>query len=455
MQVYESIASASLGGPTFLTIGNFDGVHRGHRALIAAMCQAAKREGAACGLLTFHPHPRSVLRPDQAVPTLTSLHERLALFEQTELDFVILHPFTPATAETEAEDFLHLLHRHLSLSRLWLGADFALGRGRKGTVEFLRRHGQELGVGVDVFPDFTWEGQSVRSSRARRLLELGNVEAVAVQLGRHYTLPGIVVHGAHRGRSIGFPTANLSVAQGRVIPANGVYATWAWLNGQRLPSVTNIGVRPTVGGFDRTIEAHLIDFEGELYGRCLRLDFVDRLRDEIRFPSLDALIAQIARDRDLAAALLARDPQPPAAPRFEELPHTADWAVRVFGATRAELFANAGVAMFTLQGAAESSGPTSQHRIEVEAADEEALLVAWLSRLLWLSETENIAFQRFWIDQIAVDESGSLHLQALACGRQGRGELAHIKAVTYHDLVMIPPPSGSAEPWQARVLFDT
>ncbi len=454
MQVYESIASASLGGPTFLTIGNFDGVHRGHRALIAAMCRAAKSDGAACGLLTFHPHPRSVLRPDQAVPTLTSLHERLALFEQTELDFVILHPFTPATAETEAEDFLHLLHRHLGLSRLWLGADFALGRGRKGTVEFLRQHGQEPGIGVDIFPDFTWEGEVVRSSRVRRLLEIGNVEAVAVQLGRAYTLPGVIVHGAHRGRSIGFPTANLSVAQGRVVPANGVYATWAWLAGRRHPAVTNIGVRPTVGGFHRTIEAHLIDFEGELYGRCLRLDFVARLRDETRFPGLDALTAQISRDRDLAADLLAADPQPPAAPRFEELPHTADWAIRVFGATRAELFAHAGVAMFALQGAAESDGPTVQHRVEVAAADDESLLVAWLSRLLWLSETENIAFQKFWIERMDATAAGP-SLQALAIGRQGRSHLAHIKAVTYHDLAIAPPPPDSNQPWTARVLFDT
>lgn len=454
MQVYESITSASLSGPTFLTIGNFDGVHRGHRALIDAMCRGAKSEDAACGLLTFHPHPTSVLRPDQAVPSLTSLYERLALFEQTELDFVILHPFTPATAATEAEDFLHMLHQHLGLSRLWLGPDFALGRGRKGTVDFLRQQGQAYGVGVEVFPDFTWEGQTVRSSRIRRLLEIGNVEAVAVWLGRHYTLPGVVVHGAHRGRSLGFATANLSIARGRVAPANGVYATWAWLAGQRHPAVTNIGVRPTVDGAHRTIEAHLIDYEGELYGRCLRLDFVDRLRDEIRFPSLDALIAQITRDRDQAAALLARDPQPAPAPRFEELPHTADWAIRVFGATRAGLFANAAVAMFSLQGAAEVDGPTVQHWVEVEGGDDESLLVAWLSRLLWLSETEGVTFQQFWIEKMDADPD-AMRLQALAFGRQGRSDLAHIKAVTYHDLSLTPPPPGSPEPWVARVLFDT
>lgn len=450
MQVYESITAASLTGPTCLTIGNFDGVHRGHRALIAAMRDAARARGAACGLLTFHPHPRSVLRPDQPVASLASLYERLTLFSETGLDFVIIHPFTADTAQTEPEEFLHRLHGHLGLSQLWLGPDFALGRGRRGTVGFLREAGASMGIDVHIFPEFSWEGQAIRSSGIRRLLEIGNIEWANAWLGRFYDVPGIIVHGARRGRTIGFPTANLSLAAGRVVPANGVYATWAWIDDQRHPSVTNIGIRPTVSGSHRTVEAHLIDSDGDFYGRCARLEFVARLRDELKFPSLDALTAQIARDRDRAALLLAQNPDIPLRPRFEEIPHTADWAIRVIGASQPELFVNAAIAMFSLQGAADIDGPTLQQLITVDAIDAESLLVTWLNQLLWHAETQQVTFQNFWIESFT-----DTHLQAVAVGRRGRSDLAHIKAVTYHDLSILPPSVSGSDAWVARVLFDT
>ncbi|MCS7039448.1 MAG: bifunctional riboflavin kinase/FAD synthetase [Anaerolineae bacterium] len=449
MQLYESLTSASLTGPTFLTIGNFDGLHRGHRALIAAMCAAARTEGATCGLVTFYPHPRTVLRPDQPVSCLSSLDERLALFAETGLDFVVVHPFTQATAQTEAEDFLHLLHAHLGLRRLWVGPDFALGRGRKGTTAFLAAQGAGMGIQVEVVPEFAWEGQVIRSSRIRRLVEMGHVEWAATWLGRFYGLTGLVVRGSRRGHSIGFPTANLAVAAGRVIPANGVYATWAWVEGRRYMAVTNVGLRPTVNGTHRTVEAHVMDFDGDLYGRSLRLEFVARLRDEMRFPGLDALRAQIARDRDRAAALLAREPVVPAEPRFEEVPHTADWAIRVRGKTQAELYANAAMAMAILQGAADVDGPTVTTFVEVEGIDRETLLVNWLNRLLWEAETQQLTPSSFWIESIS-DE----RLTALVTGRRGRSEMAHIKAVTFSGLE-VTPPARDGDDWRAQVVFDT
>lgn len=453
MQVYESISHASLTGPTFLTIGNFDGLHRGHLALIAAMRAAARSAGAACGLLTFHPHPRSVLRPDQPVATLSSLSERLELYRAAGLDFTVIHPFTDLTAQTEPEEFLHLLHGHLGVTRLWVGPDFALGRRRRGDVSFLTAHGDELGIHVEVLPEFLWEEQAMRSSRIRQLIEIGNVEWAAAWLGRFYALTGIVVRGAARGRTIGFPTANLSVAQGRVVPANGVYANWVWVgNGRNLtryPAVTNIGMRPTVSGSHRTIETHLIDFDGDIYGRYLRLEFVARLRDEMKFGSLDALTAQIGRDRDQAAARLSRSPRVAPYPRFEEIPHTADLAVRLRGSSLSELYANAAIAMFALQGAADHDGPTVQQHIAVSGADREDLLVRWLSALLWHADTQGVLFQDFWVEEI--DEN---HLRAHVVGRQGRNEAAHIKAVTYHGLSLTPPASAN-DAWEATVVFDT
>jgi len=346
MQVFDSLNRAMLQGPTHLAIGNFDGFHRGHQALIERMQADANAEGATTGLLTFHPHPRTVLRPNQKITSLTSLTERLALYQRAGLDFTVIHPFTEATAQTEPEDFLRLLHRHLGVTKLWVGPDFALGRNRKGDIPFLRQLGNVLGIEIEVMEEYMWEGQAIRSSLIHNLVEIGNVEWASVWLGRYYAISGVVMHGVQRGRTIGFPTANLSLSQGRVVPSNGVYATWVLVEGQRYMSVCNIGVRPTVNGSHRTIEAHIIDFDGDLYGRSIELSFVYHLRDEIKFSGLEALKAQITRDRDRAARLLSIDPNIPQEPRFEEQEHTADWVIDVRGETQRVLFTNAASAMF-------------------------------------------------------------------------------------------------------------
>jgi riboflavin kinase/FMN adenylyltransferase len=449
MQVFESITAAHLKGPTHLTIGSFDGMHRGHSALIATMQEAAYADGAACGLLTFHPHPRAVLFPQQPIVSINSLAERLKLYAQAGLDFTIVHPFTRRTAQTEPEDFMDLLKDHLALTDLWVGPDFALGKNRRGTVDFLRTHGEKIGVQVHVVPEFRWEGVAVRSSRIRNAITLGNIEWAGVWLGRYFTLSGVIVYGDQRGRTLGFPTANISISQNRAHPADGVYAAWAEVEGRRFPSVVNIGVRPTINGDHRTIEAHIIDFDEDIYGRCLALSFVARLRDEMKFPGLDALKAQIARDKKLARWLLARDPQLPDYERYRELSYTADWGVEVFGDTPETLYAHATIAMFGLQAAYDVQGPTIQQYIEAEGEDREALLVNWLNELLWQQEAHGLVVQN-----VIVRELDETHIRALVFGRAGASELAHIKAVTYHDLAVQEPEADSGL-WRAQVLFDT
>lgn len=450
MQVFESIRAAHLKGPTHLTIGSYDGMHRGHQALIAKMQAAARSDGAACGLLTFHPHPRAVLFPEKPVATINSLAERLKLYAQTGLDFTIVHPFTRQTAQTEPEDFLDLLKARLALTDLWVGPDFALGRRRRGDVAFLQRYGEKIGVQVHVVGEFSWEGVAVRSSRVRHAITLGNVEWAAVWLGRFFSLTGVIVYGDQRGRTLGFPTANISVSENRVRPADGVYAAWAVVEGRRFPAVVNIGLRPTVnGGGRRTIEAHLIDFDEDIYGRCLQLSFVARLRDEMKFSGLDALKAQIARDKDLAAWLLAQTPRLPNYERYRELPYTADWGVEVFGDTPESLFAHAAIAMFGLQAAYDVQGATIQQYVEAGGVDQEALLVNWLNDLLWQQDAQGLTPQN-----IIVRELDETHIRALVFGRIGGSDLAHIKAVTYHDL-SITPPEESGMLWRAQVLFDT
>jgi riboflavin kinase/FMN adenylyltransferase len=239
--------------------------------------------------------------------------ERLEALAELPLDFAVVYPFSLETARTPASAFIAQVQQTLHLAALWVGPDFALGRNREGDVPALRSMGAELGFSVHTIEPHLLAGEEVRSGRVRSYLLAGDVQAAAQQLGRPYQVTGQVVAGAQRGRSIGFPTANLAVPEGRLLPANGVYATWVHLDddplmrGQRLASVTNIGVRPSFDNGQRTVETHLLDFDGDLYGRPLTLQFVARLRPEQRFPSIAALIAQIGLDAADARRLLMDD----------------------------------------------------------------------------------------------------------------------------------------------------
>lgn len=304
MQIYHELPDPSFPVPSNLTIGNFDGVHLGHQALIRALIADARAAGRQAGVLTFHPHPAAVLRPNPDHRYLTTIDQRLEVFSQLALDFAIVYPFSRATAATPARQFMAQLHTALRLASLWVGPDFALGRNREGNVESLREFGAIDGYTVHTIdPQLLGDGE-VRSGRIRGDLLEGNVESAARQLGRFYEIEGEVVDGAHRGRTIGFPTANLAVPDDRLLPGNGVYATWATVAGQRRASVTNIGVRPSFDNGQRTVETHLLDFHGDLYGQQLALQFVARLRPEMRFPGIDALRDQIGRDVASARTLL-------------------------------------------------------------------------------------------------------------------------------------------------------
>lgn len=308
MQTYHDLPVPPLSTPSNLTIGNFDGVHLGHQALIGALIADAHAEGRQAGVLTFDPHPAQVLRPDAAHQHLTTVDERLGLFADLGLDFAVVYPFSRATAATPASQFVEQLRLALRLAALWVGPDFALGRNREGDVEALRRFGATTGFTVHVIGLQSQGGGEIRSGRIRSDLLEGDVEAAARQLGRRYQVHGLVIDGAHRGRTIGFPTANLDVPADRLLPANGVYATWAVVAGQRHASVSNIGVRPSFDNGPRTVEAHLLDFHGDLYGQPLTLEFVARLRPELRFSGIDALRAQIGLDVAAARELLRAAP---------------------------------------------------------------------------------------------------------------------------------------------------
>lgn len=309
-------------GPTFLTIGNFDGVHLGHQALVRVLQEeaAAHTPAARSALLTFDPHPLAVLQPHLPLRLLTSPQERLQLLEPFGFDLGVIQPFDMELAGLTPHQFMAVLVEHLALARLVTGPDFALGRGRSGNIDVLRALGSQLGYDVSVIEPYAGDGGEIRSHQIRQCLLNGAVTDAGQMLGRPYSIVGIVEEGARRGRIIGVPTANLRPDSQRLIPADGVYATWAYLpdgcTDQPRASVTNIGVRPTVDGRVRRIETHLLDFPGagetgDLYRQKMTVSFVARLRDEQRFDGLDALHAQIQRDISVARRVLREEPAIP------------------------------------------------------------------------------------------------------------------------------------------------
>ena len=290
--------------PTVLTIGAFDGVHRGHRHLIGGAVRRAHMLGCQSAVLTFDPHPDLVIRPERARHYLTSADERAQLIAKLGVDLLIILPFTREVMGQSAHEFMSRVCRAVALCELWVGWDFALGRGREGDLPRLRTIGQELGYSVHPVEPFDLDGAPVSSSRIRAALSAGDVVAAATLLDRPFSLRGTVMQGDQRGRTIGFPTANIGVDAQHALPADGVYICHAWLGDQRYGAVTNVGVRPTFAGAHRTVEAYLLDFVGEIYGETLRLDFLQRLRGEQKFDGIAALIAQITSDVAAARAWL-------------------------------------------------------------------------------------------------------------------------------------------------------
>ena len=284
--------------PTYLALGSFDGVHLGHQTVIRSMVDEARAAGMRSAVLTFFPHPKRVLSGDRGRFYINTVEDRVQLLAGLGPDLVITHAFDAQVRNTRAVDFVDRLVKYLGLRQIW-GGDFAFGYRREGNVEFLRREGARRNFDVrTVDALLTFEGSLISSSRVRQGLDAGNFYDVNGCLGRRHGLNGVVVQGDQRGRTIGFPTANLAVWDELLLPANGVYAAYAWVGGRRYVAAANVGVRPTVDGRDRTVEAHLLDFDEEIYGQTVRLQFERRIRPEQRFSGLDALRAQIQKDVD-------------------------------------------------------------------------------------------------------------------------------------------------------------
>lgn len=282
--------------PTVLTIGAFDGVHLGHQHLIGSTVQRARECGCQSAVLTFDPHPDLVVRPQQERLYLTSIDERIARIGELGVDLVIVLPFTRAVMSLSAHEFMSQLCRALNLRELWVGWNFGLGRGREGNPARLREIGKDLGYTVHPVEPLVLDGAPVSSTRIRAALHAGDVEGAAALLGRPFGVRGPVAEGDRRGRTIGFPTANVAVAPNHMLPADGVYVCRARIGDQHYGAVTNIGMRPTFEGTRRTVEAYLLDFVDDIYGETVRLDFLHRLRGEQKFDGVAALVAQITRD---------------------------------------------------------------------------------------------------------------------------------------------------------------
>lgn len=283
--------------PAIVTIGVFDGVHRGHQHLISHIVREAHDAGHLAVVLTLFPHPDRVLRGQTGRYYLTPPEQKARLLHALGVDVVITHPFDDHVRHIRAADFVDLLREHLNMAGLWVTADFALGYQREGDYTFLAAQGAAKGFRVQQIDLLTDpDHRAISSSQIRAALAKGDVESAATSLGYPYRIEGEVISGDKRGRTIGFPTANLKVWEEQVIPANGVYACYAALGTERHKAVTNIGVRPTFNGTELRIEAHLLDFDRDIYGHTLRLEFMARLRGEQRFDGIEALIAQIRAD---------------------------------------------------------------------------------------------------------------------------------------------------------------
>ena len=306
MQHFYSLEEVTIKN-AWLTVGVFDGVHRGHREIIRKLPTEAHAINAPAVLLTFDPHPANVLT-GRDIKCLTTPEERADLLGALGVDIVITQRFTPDLSAVPANEYMSHLKDTLDLSRLLIGYDFALGRGREGNALRLTEIGRELNYTVEVIHAVSDESGVISSTEIRKLVSTGNVTEAAKLLGYNYSMSGEIIHGAERGRRIGFPTANVNYPKQKVIPTNGIYASWAWLGEERFMAATNIGFNPTFTPERQTpsLEAYFLDFDRDIYGQEVKVEFISRIRDELKFDSVDALIEKIREDVDKTRDILNR-----------------------------------------------------------------------------------------------------------------------------------------------------
>jgi len=294
---------------TIITVGTFDGVHRGHWRVLQEIRRRAAQTGRRSVLLTFHPHPLRIVRPEHAPRLLTTPLEKKEILAESGVDWAVFLPFTPVLAGYSPSRFVEeILVRRLAVEELVIGYDHGFGRGRSGDVETLREIGQQMGFAVDVVPPVEVDGEPISSSRIRKAIEACDLDRARAGLGRPYSFRGLVVRGEGRGRTLGFPTANLVVASSeKLVPPPGIYAVRGILNRGTHGGALHVGPRPTFRGSPPTIELHLIDFDADLYGEEIRVDLIRYLREVRPFGSVEALVGQMNDDVDLAREVLAAD----------------------------------------------------------------------------------------------------------------------------------------------------
>jgi riboflavin kinase/FMN adenylyltransferase len=298
MRLFHGTDNAEIARPGVLTLGVFDGLHLGHQLIMRTVVERARSTGAVPTVITFDPHPRAVLHPESAPPLLQTFDQKIEAFGVLGIEQTIVIRFNKAFAQIRAEHFLRdVVSERLHAREVYLGRGFAFGRDREGNIELLRKVSGMLGFRAEEVPEVQLRGQRISSSRIRQLLSEGRVNLARRMLGRPYGVEGRVVRGQERGRTLGFPTANLR-PQNRVIPRNGVYVTATLIEGAWRRSITNVGTRPTFEQVaEPSVETYVINWSGDLYGDVLRVRFLHRLRDERKFASMEGLKEQIARDQ--------------------------------------------------------------------------------------------------------------------------------------------------------------
>ncbi|MDZ7270092.1 MAG: bifunctional riboflavin kinase/FAD synthetase [candidate division KSB1 bacterium] len=310
MEIIQRFPPPGFREKSVVTIGTFDGVHVGHRAIIERVVVRAAQENLPAVVVTFEPHPQLVVpRPDRPHIHLLSLfEEKVALLEALGVTVVVALPFSNELAQTEPGDFVRsVLHEALGAARVVVGYDHTFGKGRSGTVTMLHELGVTFGFDVEVVPKLMVDGAPVSSTRVRQLLTNGDVSGAARLLGRNYTLQGTVVQGRGLGRKLGYPTANLNPPAAKLVPKSGTYAVLVHLDGRRFRGLLNIGVRPTFGepSAGPVLEVHIYDYEGQLYGETVSVEFLGRIRGEQRFASSRELVRQIEADKEASQAFFA------------------------------------------------------------------------------------------------------------------------------------------------------
>lgn len=304
MQVEEELGELSPKKDMLLTIGVFDGVHLGHKYLLSQLTEHARQQDLLSGVVTFRQHPQEVLLPQTRLPFLTDLAERTNLLKNEGVEAIVTLSFTSELAQLSARQFVSLLKRYLRMRGLVIGPDFALGRDREGNANILRTLGQDMNFSVTVIPPIMISGEVVSSTTIRNALANGDMKRALNLAGHPFSLNGRVTSGAGLGLELGFPTANLDIAPEQALPADGVYATWAYIDGKAFKSMTNVGKRPTFGGSQRAVEVYVLDYHSDLYGHQLKIDIMARLRGEKQFATAEELKKQITEDIKQGRAIL-------------------------------------------------------------------------------------------------------------------------------------------------------